>query len=100
MTLLEIYRIAIAENLSARQAAERFGVNHQSLAKVKTRHDLPTLRNEWDARVEESLLRMNKSQLESYFNILCLKKNMNRHSREHRVCKELMEKHKNVLGVS
>ena len=98
MTLLEIYRIALAENLSARQAAERFGVNHQSLAKVKTKHDMPTLRNEWDAKVEESLLKMTDEQLLSYYNILCIPKNTRRYSREFRVCKELLEK--NVLRIS
>lgn len=98
MTLREIYRIALAENLSARQAAERFGVNQQSLAKIKTRHDMPTLRDEWDARVEESLLKMTYEQLLSYYNILCIPKNTRRYSREFKVCKELLEK--NVLRIS
>lgn len=98
MTLIEIYRIALTEGLSARQAAERFGVNHQSLAKVKTKHNMPTLRNEWDVRAEKSMLKMTNEQLQAYYNILCIPKNTRRYSREFKVCKELIEK--NVLRIS
>lgn len=99
MTLREIYRIALAENLSAKQAAEKFGVNHKSVSKIKTRHNMPPLRDEWDVKIEQSLLKMSERQLESYLKILALPKNA-RHSRELRVCRELIEKRKNVLGVS
>ena len=100
MTLIEVYRIAVAEGLSARQAGERFGVNHRSLAKIRTRYDMPTLRDEWDAKGEAALLRMTDRQLFSYFNVLSSPKNATRYSREYRVCKQLIEKQKNVLGVS
>lgn len=95
MTLLEIYRIALAEGLTAQQAAKRFGVKYQSVAKVKTKHKLPSLKNEWDSAVEEQLEKMNDSQLLSYFNALMLPKNV-RCFREIRVCKQILEKRKLV----
>jgi hypothetical protein len=91
--LLNIYRLALAENLTAKQAGAKYNCRHDSLAKCKTRYGLPTLRNEWDAGVEEQMDKMNDQQLLSYSKALCLAKN-SRSIREHRICNLILERRK------
>jgi hypothetical protein len=91
--LLPIYRLALAENLTAKQAGAKYNCRHDSLAKCKTRYGLPTLRNEWDAGVEEQMDKMNDQQLLSYSKALGLPKN-SRSIREHRICNLILERRK------
>jgi len=91
MTLLHAYRLALIEGLTAKQAGARFNLNHASIAKCKTRYGLPTLRNEWDAGVEEQMNKMNNTQLLSYYKALELPKNA-KSIREQRICNILMQK--------
>lgn len=91
MNLLHIYRIALIEGLTAKQAGAKYNVNHQSLAKCKTRYNLPTLKNEWEAGYEEKLGRLNDTQLVSYYKALCNPKH-GQCIREFNVCKLLIEK--------
>lgn len=96
MTSLDAYRIALIEGLTAKQAGARFNLNHESVAKCKTRYNLPTLRNEWDASYEEQLGKFNDTQLLKYYELLLVPKN-NRSIREFNVCKMLIEKRKLCL---
>ncbi len=90
-SLLYIYRLAVAENLTAKQAGAKYECRHDSLAKCKSRYGLPTLRNEWDAGVEEQMDKMNDRQLLSYHNALGLTKN-SRSIREHRICLMILQR--------
>ena len=89
--LLSIYRLALAENLTAKQAGAKYNCRHDSLAKCKGRYGLPTLRNEFDAGIEEQMDKMNDQQLLSYSKALGLTKN-SRSVREHRICKLILER--------
>lgn len=89
--LLRIYRLALIENLTAKQAGSKYNCRHDSLAKCKTRYGLPTLHNEWDAGVEKQMEKMNDTQLLSYHKALGLPKN-SRSVREQRICNLLMQK--------
>ena len=91
MTLLEIYRIALADGLTAKQAAERFGVKASSVSKMKTRHRLPSLKSVFASNAEASLSQMSDSQLQSYLKALMLPKNSDRSFREIKMCKALIE---------
>lgn len=93
MNLLHIYRLAVAEGLTAKQAGIKYNVNHQSLAKCKTRYNLPSLRYEWDAFYEEQLGKLNDMQLLSYYKALCNPKH-GQSVREFNVCKSLVKKRK------
>jgi hypothetical protein len=96
MNLLHIYRLALVEGLTAKQAGSKYNVNHCSLAKCKTRYNLPTLKNEWDAGYEDQLGKLNDTQLVSYYKALCIPKN-SKSVRELNVCKLLLEKRKLCL---
>lgn len=91
MTALQAYRLALAEGLTAKQAGAKFNMNHQTIAKCKTRYNLPTLRSEWDAGIEEQLQKLNDTQLMSYFKTFFLHKNR-MVVREFRICKLVMQK--------
>ncbi len=90
MTLLEAYRLALIEGLTAKQAGAKFNLNPQSIAKCKTRYNLPTLRNEWDAGYEEKLGKFSDKQLLHYHDLLSLPKNY-KSARELSVCKRLLQ---------
>lgn len=92
-SLLSIYRLALTENLTAKQAGAKYECRYESLAKCKSRYGLPTLRNEWDAGVEEQMDKMNDTQLLSYHKALGLSKNI-RSEREYRICNMLVKKRK------
>lgn len=93
MNALDAYRLALIEGLTAKQAGAKFNLNHTSIAKCKTRYNLPTLKNEWDAGYEEKLGKLDDQQLLKYYNLLIIPKN-NRSARELSVCKMLLEKRK------
>jgi hypothetical protein len=91
MNLLHIYRLALTEGLTAKQAGAKYDCRHDSLAKCKTRYNLPTLKNEWDAGYEEDLGKLDDKQLLKYHELLLVPKN-SRSVRELSVCKILIEK--------
>jgi len=76
-SLIEVYRLAIIENLTARDAGNKYGVSCRSLAKMKTRHNLPSLRSELTKKIDGQLSRLNDTQLKSYWEALQLPKNAN-----------------------
>ena len=90
MTSLEAYRLALLEGLTAKQAGAKFNLNHTSIAKCKTRYNLPTLRNEWDAGYEEKLGKFSDKQLLNYHDLLSQPKNA-KSAREISVCKRLLQ---------
>lgn len=90
MTLLEVYRIALADGLTAKQAAERFGVKASSVSKMKTKHKLPSLKTDFDIKAEAFLAQMSDHQLQSYLKALMLPKNK-RCFREIKMCKALIK---------
>jgi hypothetical protein len=70
MRIQDIYRLALARGLTAKQAGAEYKVNHQSLAKCKGRYDLPSLISEYEKADRESLARMSDSELASYIKVL------------------------------
>ena len=81
-SLIEVYRLAVIEDLTARDAGIKYGVSRHSLAKMKGRHNLPSLRTEVDKRVKGQLARLNDTQLKSYAEALALPKNANTSKQE------------------
>lgn len=95
MTLLHAYRLALIEGLTARQAGIKFGLDHKSIAKCKTRYNLPTLNSEWDSKYETKLASLSDSQLTSYADTLKrteLNPKQTQSEREVRVLKLLLKK--------
>ena len=88
MTLAQIYRIAVADGLTARQAGKKYGVKHTSLQKIKHRNGFPPLASEWESRHQDRFSSMTDTQLNSYYNALCLPKNYDRSIRERKACKK------------
>lgn len=100
MTLLEVYRLALAEGLTAKQAGAKFNVSSSSLAKCKNRYGLPTLKNQWDLAVEEQFNKLTDVQLKSYADTLNRTKHNPKYTqteREIRVCKLILEKRKLLI---
>lgn len=100
MTLLHAYRLALIEGLTAKQAGAKFNLNHQSIAKCKTRYKLPPLRNEWDAVYEDKLAKLSDTQLLSYADTLKRTEHAPKHNqseREIRVLKNLLQSRKLCL---
>ena len=100
MTLQEIYRHALLEGLTAKQAGAKYGVSYTSLAKCKNRYGLATLKNEWDAAVEEQFNKLSDAQLLSYGETLKRtedKPKWNQSEREVRVFRLILEKRKLCL---
>lgn len=75
MKLIEAYRLAIIENLTAREAGSKYGVSGRSLAKIKGRYNLPSLRSELSLKYEGRLNYLSNTQLKSYWEALQLPKN-------------------------
>jgi hypothetical protein len=100
MNLQEIYRHALLEGLTAKQAGAKYGVPHTSLAKCKTRYGLPSLKNEWDAAVEKQFDKLTDLQLLSYARTIQRTENnpkWNQSEREVRILKLILEKRKLCL---
>jgi hypothetical protein len=70
MRIQDVYRLALANGMTAKEAGAFYKVNHQSLAKCKTRYDLPSLVSEYEKADRESLARMSDKELESYIKVL------------------------------
>jgi len=70
MRIQDIYRLALARGLTAKQAGAEYNVNHQSLAKCKGRYDLPSLVTEYERADRESIARMSDRELASYIEVL------------------------------
>lgn len=95
MNLLHAYRLALIEGLTARQAGVKFGLDHRSIAKCKTRYGLPTLNCEWDAKYESKLAKLSDTQLISYADTMKRTESNPKHNqseREVRVLKLLLKK--------
>lgn len=87
MTLAEIYRLAVAEGLTAKQAGQKYGVKPTSLQKIKHRNGFPSLASEWDSKFQERFANMTDTQLNSYYEALCLPKNYDKCVKEREACK-------------
>jgi hypothetical protein len=86
MTLAEIYRLAIAEGLTARQAGKKYGVKHTSLQKIKQRNGFPALTSELEAKNINKFASLSDNQLNSYYEALCLPKNYSKCVNEREAC--------------
>ena len=75
MKLIEAYRLAIIENLTAREAASNYVVSCLSLANINGRYNLPSLRSELSLKYEGRLNYLSNTQLKSYWEALQLPKN-------------------------
>lgn len=82
MRLSDIYRIAVAEGLTAQQAGKIYGVKPSSLQKIKHRNGFPSLASEWEAKYKERFSSLTDQQLQSYYEALCLPKNYTECKRE------------------
>ena len=100
MTLLEAYRLALIEGLTAKQAGVKFNLNHRSIAKCKSRYNLPTLKNEWDFAAEKQISNLSDSQLLSYARTVQRTSDnpkWSRHKREVKILNLILEKRKLCL---
>lgn len=75
MTLLEIYRLAVVEGLTASEAGQKYSCSKQSLSKIGCRYKMPRLKTELEKRIQRQLESMNDTQILSYYNALNLPKN-------------------------
>lgn len=87
MRLAEVYRLAVAEGLTAKQAGQKYGVKPSSLQKIKHRNGFPSLASEWDTKFQERFASMTDTQLKSYYDALCLPKNYDKCVKEREACK-------------
>lgn len=74
MRLQDIYRIALARGLTAKEAGAEFGVNPSSISKMKTRHGFPPLRYTLEKCAEDIVGKMTDKELQDYLNVLLEKK--------------------------
>lgn len=70
MRIQDIYRLALARGLTAKEAGAEYKVNHQSLAKCKGRYSLPSLVSEYEKADREAMARMSDKELDSYIKVL------------------------------
>jgi hypothetical protein len=66
MTLIEIYRLALIEGLTAKEAGEKYGVKPQSLLKKGSKHKMPSLKTEHLKKKENWLKSLTDEQLREY----------------------------------
>lgn len=95
MTLSEIYRLAITENITAKEAGEKYGCNPWSLQKIKGKHGFPSLKSSYDKVAEERITGLNDTQLKSYYKALLLPTNVGRCKAETK-CAEREIKNRNL----
>ncbi len=86
MTLADIYRIAVADGLTAKQAGQKYGVKPSSLQKIKHRNGFPALASEWEAKHLQRFACLSDQQLKSYYDALCLPKNYSKCVKEREAC--------------
>lgn len=92
MTLKEIYRIALARGLTAKQAGAEFGVKFESISKMKGRLNLPSLITEYEYSDRQAIKNMSNSDLEKYFNVLSIKNGYNL------TCKEMQYAYEELIA--
>lgn len=94
MTLREAYRIALARGLTAKQAGAEFGLNHESIAKMKSRYGFPSLVREYDSECIKELEKMDDKDLVQYINVL--ERNKMTDKSEYKLAKEELLVRKSV----
>lgn len=94
MTLREIARIALAENMTANEAGLKYGVSAVSIRKTVCRHKLPNLITEYERTVRQQVARLNDTQLKSYHEALMLPKNKKVSQTEKIIVAEELQKRK------
>lgn len=70
MTLKDAYRLALARGLTAKQAGAEFGLDYQSISKMKSRLGLPSLISEYDYAERKAFESFSDSELKSYLRVL------------------------------
>lgn len=94
MTLREIARVALAENMTANEAGLKYGVSAVSIRKTVCRHKLPNLITEYERTVRQQVARLNDTQLKSYHEALMLPKNKKVSQMEKIIVAEELQKRK------
>lgn len=94
MTLREIARVALAENMTANEAGLKYGVSAESIRKTVCRHKLPNLITEYERTVRQQVARLNDTQLKSYHEALMLPKNKKVSQTEKIIVAEELQKRK------
>lgn len=94
MTLREIARVALAENMTANEAGLKYGVSAVSIRKTVCRHKLPNLITEYERTVRLQVARLNDTQLKSYHEALMLPKNKKVSQTEKIIVAEELQKRK------
>jgi hypothetical protein len=92
MSLREIYRLAIGENLTANEAGLKYNCNPKSLLKIGCKYKLPKLANPYYKKVVEQLGKMSNTQLVSYAEALLLPKNASTSSMEKEAVRSELER--------
>jgi len=75
ISLREIGRLAAADGLTAKEAAEKYGINKYSLRKVLCRYKMPQLITEQERAIVIQVSNMTDQQLKNYSIVLSLPKN-------------------------
>jgi len=99
MKLQEIYRIALADGITAKQAGKRFGVNWKSIVKVRHRYQFPLLKTDSEHEIECQIARMNDTQLGSYLTMLNLPKNSDCKLERELVVAEFFKRHESKKDI-
>ena len=70
MTLKEIYRLALARNLTAKQAGAEYNCRWDSLHKVGAKHKMPKLLTEYEMQDIKAVSGMTTNDLQNYKKVL------------------------------
>ena len=70
MTLKEIYRIALAKNLTAKQAGAHYNCRWDSLHKVGAKHKMPKLITEYQMQDAKAVSGLSTNDLQNYKKVL------------------------------
>lgn len=93
LTLKHIYRLALANNLTAKQAGAKYNVRWDSLHKVGAKHKLPKLISEYKLQQINSISALSTEELKNY--IKTLKSAGQEGTLEHMFCIDELSKRKN-----
>lgn len=92
MRLQDVYRMALARGLTAKQAGEQFGVNPASLAKIKNRYGFGSLVSEYERQAKDGISKMRDEEIKSYMS--CMEIEGKTTCNDYRFCVDELNKRK------
>ena len=66
LSMLDVYKLALSEGISGKQAAWKYNVRYHSLWTAGKRHCLPPLPNSWSKKHEAVYVKMSHEMLMHY----------------------------------